>query len=671
MPPGDGASVLLNGVRYLLARQKDGTPVYQIAPTPFFPSQTTAEEVTEAAFPPEHRQPYSFRDLSGGAGQVEVPLVGGNRRYDRVGDAEGEGVDASLTPDGPLLLAAKLNGESLSPNNREYAGAMVAPSGAAIFTVGRHVYSWDGTTFTNVGAAAAGNIAKEPIVAFRGAQSGDYWYLVGGGNVEGESLAGLNYSADSGATWAGVGTAGGLSGVRTLAVVDGEVVFAQTSPRTGRVTMIASFDDGGAAPTLYGAIDPVGDPAYHIQRLVAFAGRVFVLKSQEGIFVLDGGRRTLAQELPLDLRGVAIHWLGVKAWRGLLWVPTGRGLYAISPDLTVQRVGPDLVDTRSDPGNFGARGPLLCVAGDASHLYAYRTSAFGVTARTSFLQKGTVEIGGGRVVAEAWHDFLQLSSDEYCYAMDVVTLASIPRLLIGRTKSGVAYGSIAHIRLSTSGRDPRADPNYRYCSAGTLYYSRQTARFPQAAKVFFVMAPLCSDLGRKSDGVTATAAQSVTPRYKLDTTALTAATPFGYTAGTAQTTGTGSRESFAVRGKGLDTALRLASSDDTTTPQVNALTVEYAVEPNVLYQHHMTLDVSAGAVDDGGNTAGEPMPPGAALATLRALPASGTMQFVDPWGNEYTVTIPLTGVRPRAGGPAEAAGSREIPLLVEVTVNEQ
>ena len=85
----------------------------------------------------------------------------------------------------------------------------------------------------------------------------------------------------------------------------------------------------------------------------------------------------------------------------------------------------------------------------------------------------------------------------------------------------------------------------------------------------------------------------------------------------------------------------------------------------------MVLDVSAGAIADSGSTAPDPMPPGAALATLRVLPASGTMQFVDPWGVEYTVTIPLTGVGVQAGGPPEAAGSQEIPLLVSVVCNEQ
>ena len=109
MPAGYGPSVELGTYRWTLARARDGTPLYRQRLTPFFPANISTGDVSDAQVSSENRPTYTFRDLSAGGGFAETPARGENRGYDRVGDAEGDGVDATLAPGGPVLLAPQLN----------------------------------------------------------------------------------------------------------------------------------------------------------------------------------------------------------------------------------------------------------------------------------------------------------------------------------------------------------------------------------------------------------------------------------------------------------------------------------------------------------------------------------------------------------------------------------
>ena len=120
--PGD--TIVLGAYLWRLSKDRGGNVAYQAQPAEFYAPQVAQGDVTEANAPPEVRIPYSFRDLSGGGGQSEVPQNGTNNRYDRVGDAEGEGADATLTPEGPVLPPAELNPQALptpAPDNRVLA----------------------------------------------------------------------------------------------------------------------------------------------------------------------------------------------------------------------------------------------------------------------------------------------------------------------------------------------------------------------------------------------------------------------------------------------------------------------------------------------------------------------------------------------------------------------
>ena len=660
---------------YRVAEEDSGKLRYQEVSLPFFPPQVLQDEVSEGAWPPEGRVPYSFRDLSGGFGQDEVPLNGPNTKYDRVGDANGEGVDASLTPDGPIILGPKRNTQALSgiPDATENLRGVLRLGGSTkvYMAMGRAVLSWDGTTFTQVNGGSVlpvGSSPSDAIIAFRGTQSATYWYVPRGYSAT------VFYSTDTGATWTEITTGADFENVKSAIVIDGEVIFARASEFGQGNAQIARFNDGGTSPTSFGRIDPIGDPNFDITRLMSFHGRVVVLKEGEGMFVLASDRNTLAQQLLPELVNSGqlgfdppTFLFGATVWRGILWVPTLAGVIAVSPDFAHEFAGPEQV-MRGAAHTTSIRGHIQALAGDDYNLYGFMDSS-GI----GWMFKANVAISGGRIREIVWHPIMHGEGNMVMEHAAVVNPAGNgPRLLMDSQSGGSLR--LWHFRLPRFGRDPRSDSAYEYADAGTLYFSRNTARFPGINKIFLGMTPLTSDLGRELDGLTATDKLSVQNRYKLDTTALTGTTPFGYTEGASQTTGVGARDSFNLRGRGLDTAIRMAQTDasDDQTPQLHAATLDYVLQPNDLSRFEMVLDLTQGSVSDEGASPGAtPMTPAQAKIALRALRGGAQVVFTDPWGLRVNVTIPVDGVviepmPPQGGEPTE-----EVPFLAHVTIVEQ
>src|SRR5215831_6466699 len=106
--PSQPGGVQINATWYRLAVDQKGTPQYRQRPSPFYPAQVSQADMTEAQVSPDGRLPFSLRDLSGGGGLAQQGLTGNLTRFDRCGDAEGEGVDATMTPSGPLVLSGRL-----------------------------------------------------------------------------------------------------------------------------------------------------------------------------------------------------------------------------------------------------------------------------------------------------------------------------------------------------------------------------------------------------------------------------------------------------------------------------------------------------------------------------------------------------------------------------------
>lgn len=676
--------VRLNELWYRLAIDNKGAPMYRQRPAPFYPAQVSQGDMGEAQVSPDGRLPYSLRDLSGGGGLAQQALEGDLKRYDRAGDAPGEGCDPSLTPGGPVILSGRMETPPIGgvPPAAGLVGVLWEAQAAAYLTMGRNVYRFDGAATGSWGDLGVGVAGSGPIVAYRGAQLVDHFYQPCGYATP------ARFSVDGGGTWNPVGAAGGITGgaIQSLVEVDGEVVIATRSPRQGDA-MLAVFDDGGPQPTLYNVVDPIGDTAVPISRLVVFNGRVLVVKDREGLFLLNSDRRSMEEELFPEWRGVRIYHLGITVWRGILWVPTSNGLYAVGPGWGLQKVGPSETET-SALAPRAPKGPMTAVDGDAYNLYSFRESPDG----PSWVYKANVETGGGGVQDIAWYPWSQQLDRQRCRCLAVCKPGAVageaadarpPRLLVDRRAqpgtleppNAAEAFDLAWYRLPGQGRDPRVDPLYRYAAAGTLYYSQLVARFPAINKAWYSLTPLTAPLERKLDGVTLTAAQGLRLRWKLDVQLPTVVTPYGYAEGSLQRSGVGTRERLnpPLYGRGFDIALRLTTLDDTTSPQVYSVTVEYDLRPTPVWRHEMTLDVSAGAYNVGGAQGyGDPLAPDQALKLLRTMAgASGQLTLLDPWGLGYDVSIPVDGIALRAASGGEAGYGGQIPLLVDVVAVEQ
>lgn len=682
------AKVRLAGLWWRLARDKAGAPLYRQRPAPFYPAQVSQGDMGEAQVSPDGRTPQSLRDLSGGGGLAQQPLVGDLNRYDRAGDAEGEGLDPSLSPEGPLILSGRqqiATPAGTPPNGPMAGGLWHAGYERVHFAAGRYVYAFDGAQVAQVGDLGAGLQATGNMVSFAGAAGAGAptWYCPVGYEAP------LRFSNNQGNQWAPISVAGDVTNVQSLVEMDGEVVVAMRSPRYGDA-MVGVFDNGGAEPTLYGVVDPIGDASNPISRLMVHRGRVLVIKSREGVFLLTDDRRSMEEDLFPELRGVRIFAGGACVWRGVLFLPTEWGLFGISPGLGLQQVGPSQHEF-SYVGGASPRGMITACDGDAHNLYAWRGAS--VAGGPAWIYKANAKVGPSGVDEIAWFPWSQQADRARCESLATVTARPVgaspdqsrPYLLLGRTlpqgtqtpPEPVDRHTLQWYRLPARGKDPRVDPEYPYAPAGSLYYSRLVGRFPAIDKAWYGLTPLCAPLDYKLDGATPTRAHGLRLLWKRDTDPLQ---PFGveapyggYASGALQTSGVGTRERLLLFSRGLDPGIRLTTTDPTTTPQVYAVTAEYDLRAVAVWRHEMTLDVSSGAyAPDGSQGYGDPLPPGPALQALRALPgASGSQSLVDPWDVEYEVAVPPEGVALRAAAAEEAGYDSEVPLLVDVVCTEQ
>ena len=592
-----------------------------------------------------------------------------------------------MTPTGPIVLSGRLRVPPPSGATQDagLVGVFWQAQDFAYLSAGRRVFRFDGANLALASDMGMGVQASNAIVSFQGSQATDHWYQPCG------YAQPAQFSINDGTNWSPVGTAGGLAGgaIHSLVQLDGEAICAVRSPRVGDA-MLCSFDDGGPAPTITGVIDPIGDVAIPITRLVVFDGRVLALKNHEGLFLITDDRRSMEEELFPEWRGVRIYARGATVWRGLLWVPTSNGLYAVGPGFGLQKVGPSESET-TGLAPRAPSGPMTAVDGDAYNLYSWRESPDGA----SWVYKANVEVGGGSVQDIAWYPWSQQADQARCRVLAVnrpgpvampegdVANARPPRLVVDRqlqpgtpaNPGGSTAYTTAYYRLPGLGRDPRTDPDYEYAPAGTLYYSRLLARFPAINKAWYSLTPLCAPLERELDGVTFTNRQAIQLRWKLDQTLPTITTPFGYREGNLQTSGVGMRERFdpPLYGRGFDVALRMLTTDETTSPQVYSVTTEYDLRPTPVWRHEMTIDLSSGAYSASGQQGyGDPLAPDRGLQLLRALAgASGALQLVDLWGFAYDVAVPVDGVALRAASGAEAGYGGLVPLLVDVVAVEQ
>lgn len=652
----------------------------------YFPPQVSQEDVTEAQLPTDKRPSITIRNLSEGYGQDEQPLDGPIRKFDRVGDATGEGVDASLTPSGPILLAPGLFSTVLSSGTGP-AGVRVlqyGTSGARAFA-GTDVYTlpaWEATDIGDLGLTLSG----QPV-AFRGTQPTEHWYAPGGtGDVP-------RYSTDQGANWADITTTGGVTEMLDAAVIDGEVVYLYPG---NYGTALRRFQDGGTNPTAYGTIDPVTTQASVATRILNWNDRAVIISNQE-VLLLARDKSELTQNLlpEVTFSGDQVYPSGCHVWRGILWVPSTRGLFAVAADGSHQIASPESSDLASMAGSgaigkggagIGHKGIIQAVAGDGVNLYGVLTweQGQGAASTNGWLFKANVTVSGGQLASIAWFPLTCLGLVTNCNGMAVARhltgtfngvptkslLFSVYRYNIGSFSNEATY----LIRLPNAGRDPRQDSNYRYALNGTLYPSRLNARFMAFSKDWLSLLPRTADLGYGVDQQTAVIGLGVQVRYKADSVPLTANSPYGYSTTTTQGAPetTGARIDLSgVRARGLDLAVRFSTSSafSNQSPQLNAITADYRPAPAAIWEHTFTLEFSPGSyADDGGAGYGDPVTPDVALHKLMTLPNNAPFNVVLPDGREAVCFCPPGGVDPKITGVPDASYGNDGALPLDISL---
>lgn len=671
-------SIKIRGDVYRVAVD-GGKPQWLPQSLQMLPPQVSQEDVTEAQLPASERPSITIRDVSDGYGQEEQPLDGPIRKFDRIGDAEGEGVDPSLTPFGPIILPpARWLSISGGEGGRNLVRALQYQTDSARVFYGDDIYTYTGWIPTDVGTLST--LVNGQPVAFRGSQPQEYWYAPLGAGVTPQ------YSTDQGGTWTGVTTTGGLTEAIDFCVADGRVYVLYTGQYGSALRW---FADGGVNPTLFGTIDPITTQSSAAIRLLNWQDRIVVVSNQECLMVVGDRDEKVQNLLPeVTFSGDQIYPDGCTVWRGILLVPTTQGLAAIAPGGGYQWVGPDseslLAASAGRAAGVGHKGVIQAVVGDAYNLYGFLGTPSFVSASTpGWLFKANVAVSGGQIADIDWFPILNMGVVNRCFGMCVIRhrIADFggqptKSMLVAVQQYG-AIGSFGNInlylfRLPNFGRDPRADPYYRYSLLGTLYNSRLNARFPAFSKDWLSITPRTGDLGYGVDGQTAVTGLGIQPRYKTDVTPLGATAPYGYTVATTQgaTEATGVRADLTdIRARGLDTAVRFSTSHafSDQTPQLWSLTTDYRPAPGSIWVHEFVLDCGSQSYDPSGMGGyADPVTPDVAYHKLRTLPSAAPFDLELPTGLTVKVFCPPGGVKPQMVGMPEEGYEGAIPMKVRV-----
>lgn len=677
--------VKIAGDVFRLAIEK-GVPAWRPEAIESFPSQVSQADVTEAQLPISKRPSITVNDLSGGFGQGLADAT--PTQYDRVGDAEMEGIDATLQPEGPIILAPAAidirDEDPALPATHIQAMTGRDSTGNLYFIMGNNgagspVWRYSGSAYSERNASTVTATGPADFIWFQGTQGSPYWFRTANAGLGGAANSPGYYSTDSGTTWTVLGTGGGLANVYCMVVADDEVVVAMLGMNGSQNTRIARFQDGGISPTIYGVIDPIGEPstANGITKLLYFAGRVVIVKQREGLFVLAADRSSLTQNLLPHILYSGQLIRSAAVWKNVLWVCTSNQLLAFHTDFSYVDVTPN---TRSAAPRTGSRGVIFDIEGDAYNLYAMQVDE---TTNTGWLLKANVIFSGGRVSEIAWHQLLYLGScsgtgDSKGMFVSATQASGgfLKHLFVSFDDAVAGVRENRHIRLPGRGSDPREDSRYKYATAGTLYYPRLDARFSAINKDWLGVTPRTADLGYSVDAVTAVSSLGIQVRHKPDTTPPTSSAPYNYSTTTTQGASdtVGSRIDISgLRARGVDLAVRFSTAlaFSQHSPQLFALTADYRPAPVSVWQHQLRIELGSGAyADDGSGGYGAPLPPDAAYRKLRTLPNKAPFEFVDPMGNTVTVFCPSGGVRPVPTGMPEEGVNGALPLVISVLLVE-
>lgn len=599
--------IRLGSYFFRLVRAPDtGRLVWRRTPLPMFPARVAEGATTQANMPPDARIPFTFPDRADGFGLPRIDGVEEVHRYRYTTAREGmtkEGVDCSL---GYLaVLSGKVNEVTLSSTPTGAAPKFIAYKNSLYLVGGRYVYKMDGTYGWSQTADLGASIAATDAVTFKGTQSQEYLHLAVG------TGAPLRYSTD-GITF----TAGSAGDEAELLAKVGDRVYRMLNGETWWA------DDGGANPTFQGAI-LIGDNLGSANQLYAHADRVVVGKST-GLFVHAQDSTSLEQNLEPEMwtngTDADVYTRGIN-FRGQLLVRFRGGIRSYSPGFSVNEVGPNTIVDNDSP----AKGNVTALAADAHHVYC--------TLDSGYLMKGLPvhNVVDGSIQAIKWHTFLYLGGTG-ALAMTVWhgTSGTDPQLYLYQ-----GAGLVQRVVLSRTG-NPLTDTRYQFCPGGVLVEPDYYGGFALEPKLLFSM-------GVDAERLTAT--ETLQHGYRLPTDA--AWTDLA----TLQSVTPGTPVDLAVPAKGRSVSARVTfqTGSASLTPALRTHSLSYLVASTPIPTVSMQIDLTDGAMlADGSN---QRVDPATAARRLYQLVNTGPLTFIDPWGEQEDVTLPLEGYQDDAGLP--------------------
>jgi hypothetical protein len=519
---------------------------------------------------PDEETTFVFGRLVGGMGeQIQSSPTSKRYRY-------ASGVDCSIggMPRlGPLFAAATFPAVLGSdPSVRQFivgpgeSGGVGTATPRALYCLrGRAVYRLEAGTW--VLSHDVGGVDKPmQAVVFQGT-SGPARLIV-------TTALGEVWGYDGTNPWENWDDTTGAGGGWHCAVVGDELyIGAGNTVRLTRGDPIATDAFGGAIR--------VGHAGTRITYLAALADTLFIFKA-DGVYTLnaDGSDNDLFPELRPQQTGpggfipefappgYAVNGLNATAWRDALYFPYGNAYYRVTPQATLEPIGPERLVENTSP----VRG--VPVAGSGHADWFLYTGTWSAPTGSSFLWKyGTwtpaeaATAPAGYHFDEVWNGAL-VSWSKQITRVDVINLDGDATLWVG-----FVDGTVESTALPARTPDPGLDPRCRFVAAGRLYWPLHDAVFGADRKAWHGVTVL---------GPVLNAGQSARQYWRTDPAA-------AYVALVPDFTANGQRLEFpdlttgaardAATGLQLDTYTELRTTDATLTPVLEGVALHEAVRP--------------------------------------------------------------------------------------------
>ncbi len=426
-----------------------------VATKPQDMSSAAPTDYDYSADDPRFGRTQPFDDLSLGYG-LATQQAFRDRRYHYALN-----IDASVSGGGPWLKGPSLT--TVTPATVDNANGV-----SHFFELGATLYALDGryclartndTTWAVANDFGANSVAQSAFVFYSNAANAAQTAFVAMGDSE------KLYSSTDGSNWSQHADLY----ARDFATVGRELWRAHSINRLCK----CDTDADPLTTANWGADFTVGDKSSAITRLaVTSAGTLLVFKT-DGVYTLDGAGEDRNLYPFLRFAPDSDGGKAYGAWLNDLYVSYREGLFRISPDLTLEQVGPE----RLTGNDSVVKGRITALAGHDTHrLYAAIKNPD--TNNSYLLSFGAWATGqdGPAARLDAWHGSLTP-------AFTAKTVKALCKSTIGaatghsRLYIGCSDGTISFFTLACT-PNPAACASYQFSTSdGYLYLPRWSGLF--------------------------------------------------------------------------------------------------------------------------------------------------------------------------------------------------